>query len=78
MAGDGARSRPDDVVVRLGGVPSLLELRILLARAEFGSTFHVRRVPVARLVFVGGALLAISVAGAIGSISVPRIEGTIR
>ena len=62
----------------LQGLVLAAAMHLLLARAEPGSALHVRRVPVARLAFVGGAILAISLAGAIGSISVPRIEGTIR
>ena len=62
----------------LQGLVLATALHLLLARAETGSALHVRQVPVARLVFVGGAILAISLSGAIGSVSVPRIEGTIR
>ena len=62
----------------LQGLVLATALHLLLARAESGSALQVRRVPVARLVFVAGTILAISLAGAIGSISMPRIEGTIR
>lgn len=53
-------------------------LHQLVARAEPGSALHVRRVPVARPAFVDGAILTNSLATAIGSISVPRIENAIR
>ena len=44
-------------------------LHPLFARAGSDSVLQVRRIPVARLVFVAGAILAISLAGAAGSIA---------
>ena len=48
-------------------------LHLLLARAEPDSALPVRRVPFARLVFVAGAILAISFAGAVGSIAASAV-----
>ena len=51
----------------LQGLVLAVALRLLLVRAGSGSALKVRRVPVARLMFVAGAILAISFAGAVGS-----------
>ena len=53
----------------LQGLVLAAAMHLLLARAEPGTALHVRRVPVARLGLVAGAILAISLAGAIGSIA---------
>ncbi|MDE2915468.1 MAG: hypothetical protein OXL68_21440, partial [Paracoccaceae bacterium] len=51
----------------LQGLVPAVALRLLLVRSGSGLALKVRRVPVARLMFVAGAILAISFAGAVGS-----------
>ena len=51
----------------LQGLVLAAALPPLLARAQSGSALQARRIPVARLGLVAGAILAISLAGAVGS-----------
>ena len=57
----------------LQGLVLAVALHPLLARAGPDSALQARRIPIARLLFVAGAILAISFAGAVGSIATSAV-----